>query len=396
MLVDAPDDHHLLPRPAVLHRRDRHSGTQGLAWPSVEVALSHQRTPSTCARGADARRSTSAARSSPPASSTRRHGPLVRHRADATPSAARTTGSRGCSSSAGTRVAESGASTGPTIDGGRHRLRRAARLGARRPDRAAAPARLARRARSSELAAEAFGRPAVLDNDATAARGRRAPLRRRRGARSNMVYLTVSTGVGGGVVLDGTLHRGPSGNGGELGHVTVDWHGRVLPRLRPARLPRGLRLGHVDRRARARGRACPALTATDVAAAARDGRRAVADAVWDETVEALACGITSIVEPLRAGARRPRRRRQPRRRAAARAGARARPRAGDRAGRVAEVVPAALGDAVGVVGAAASHTSGSRPERRCRTADGARRARRPARPGRGARCRGVDERRARR
>ena len=64
--------------------------------------------------------------------------------------------------------------------GGRHRLRRAARRGARRPDRAAAPAGLARRPRL-ELAARAFELPVTLENDATGGRSRRASLGRGRG-----------------------------------------------------------------------------------------------------------------------------------------------------------------------------------------------------------------------
>src|SRR4051794_23181318 len=78
----------------------------------------------------------------------------------------------------------------------------------------------------TQLAAEALGRPAVLDNDATAAAAGEFRYGAGRGT-SNMVYLTISTGVGGGVVLDSELHRGTSGNGGELGHVTVDWRGRL-------------------------------------------------------------------------------------------------------------------------------------------------------------------------
>ena len=36
-----------------------------------------------------------------------------------------------------------------------------------------------------------------------------------------MVYFTVSTGVGGGIVADGRLFRGAAGNAGEFGHQTV-------------------------------------------------------------------------------------------------------------------------------------------------------------------------------
>src|SRR5206468_8280806 len=99
----------------------------------------------------------------------------------------------------------------------------------------------------------------------------------------NFVYLTISTGVGGGVVIDGRLHRGPSGNGGELGHVTVDWHGRRC---------RGCgRRGCLEAYAsgtsiaeRAHEAGLHGATAADVASAARAGDP-VAVAVWDEMCE---------------------------------------------------------------------------------------------------------------
>ena len=74
-------------------------------------------------------------------------------------------------------------------------------------------------------AEEAFGVPVSLENDGTAA----AAAEHRYGAgvgASHMIYLTISTGVGGGVVIEGRLFRGAGGNGGELGHVTVDYDGR--------------------------------------------------------------------------------------------------------------------------------------------------------------------------
>ncbi|MDQ3938685.1 MAG: ROK family protein, partial [Chloroflexota bacterium] len=42
---------------------------------------------------------------------------------------------------------------------------------------------------------------------------------------SDFIYLTVSTGVGGAVVSDGRLLRGPDGVAGELGHMVVDMDG---------------------------------------------------------------------------------------------------------------------------------------------------------------------------
>ncbi len=45
-----------------------------------------------------------------------------------------------------------------------------------------------------------------------------------RGTR-NMVYITWSTGVGGGLIVDGKLHRGAHGTAGEVGHMIIDPNG---------------------------------------------------------------------------------------------------------------------------------------------------------------------------
>ncbi len=45
-----------------------------------------------------------------------------------------------------------------------------------------------------------------------------------RGAR-NVIYITVSTGIGGGIVLDGRPIIGPDGSAGEVGHMTVNLDG---------------------------------------------------------------------------------------------------------------------------------------------------------------------------
>ena len=73
----------------------------------------------------------------------------------------------------------------------------------------------------AHILSERLGLPARLENDASAAALGEHRYGAGRGAR-HMVYLTVSTGIGGGIIIDGRLYRGASGAAGELGHVIID------------------------------------------------------------------------------------------------------------------------------------------------------------------------------
>jgi glucokinase len=79
-----------------------------------------------------------------------------------------------------------------------------------------------------DLLAERLGLPVVVDNDATAALVAECRYGAARGAR-NVVVLTIGTGVGGGMVVDGRIARGASGAAGELGHVVIDESGPECP-----------------------------------------------------------------------------------------------------------------------------------------------------------------------
>lgn len=72
-----------------------------------------------------------------------------------------------------------------------------------------------------ELLSEKFGAPALVDNDANAA----ALGEHRFGAGQgydSLLYITVSTGVGGGWIINGQPWHGADGIAGEIGHTVVD------------------------------------------------------------------------------------------------------------------------------------------------------------------------------
>jgi glucokinase len=71
-----------------------------------------------------------------------------------------------------------------------------------------------------QLLAQETGLPTIVDNDANVA----AWAETRHGAAvgsGHVAVLTVGTGIGAGMVLNGQLQRGHSGLGGEIGHIVV-------------------------------------------------------------------------------------------------------------------------------------------------------------------------------
>ncbi len=73
-----------------------------------------------------------------------------------------------------------------------------------------------------------LGVPVLIENDATCAAWGEASLGAARHRRSS-ITLTVGTGIGGGIVLDGHLVRGAQGMAGEFGHMCVDPRGPQCP-----------------------------------------------------------------------------------------------------------------------------------------------------------------------
>jgi glucokinase len=179
----------------------------------------------------------------------------------------------------------------------------------------------------------------------------------------DLVYITVSTGVGGGLILDGRLYHGASGTAGEVGHMLVEPGG---PRCGCGRLgcleavASGTAIAREARAAVAEGRptalsVVPAsdLDAEAVARAASDGDPAARE-IYARVGAAMGAAVTNLVnllgpEVVIIGG------------GVARAGELVfapvrrivREEAFERPGTIVRIVPAALGADAGVIGAAA-------------------------------------------
>jgi glucokinase len=127
-----------------------------------------------------------------------------------------------------------------------------------------------------ERLATAFAVPTIVDNDAKAL----ALGERWRGAgqgSNNMLGMVVSTGVGGGVILDGQLLHGFKGNAGHVGHIVV-WPDGPLCGCGTRGCVEGVASGSGLARRLAEAQSQGAQTvlergasAADIASAARDG-----------------------------------------------------------------------------------------------------------------------------
>lgn len=75
-----------------------------------------------------------------------------------------------------------------------------------------------------DLMTDRLGVPVVIDNDANVAILAEHRFGAARGAR-NAVMLTIGTGIGGGLIVEGQVYRGSTGAGAELGHTVIDADG---------------------------------------------------------------------------------------------------------------------------------------------------------------------------
>lgn len=148
--------------------------------------------------------------------------------------------------------------------------------------------------------------PAVAENDATLGAVGEHAYGAGRGC-GNMVYMTVSTGIGGGVIINGRLYTGSNGFGGEIGHMTIDRHGPIcncgnvgcLEALASgaalARIAQdSLRAGESSLMLDLAGGEISETDARIVVQAAKQGD-SLAQSIVQEAVLSLACGIISLM-----------------------------------------------------------------------------------------------------
>tara|TARA_A100001037_G_scaffold54587_4_gene46938 strand:+ start:5665 stop:6645 length:981 start_codon:yes stop_codon:yes gene_type:complete len=128
---------------------------------------------------------------------------------------------------------------------------------------------------------------------------------------NNFVFITISTGIGGGIIIDNKLWTGSSGYAGELGHMTINalgpygksatpgaWEslcsGSALTRIAKERIDMGENssLKRIVESSRAQK-----LTAEDIFSASIDGDD-LANQIIDDAIFYLGTGLTSIVNVL--------------------------------------------------------------------------------------------------
>jgi glucokinase len=144
------------------------------------------------------------------------------------------------------------------------------------------------------IVAAALGVPAAVEHDVRMAALGEARLGAGRGV-GRFVCVTVGTGVGAAIVLDGRLYRGATDAAGEIGHVPVPGDGAACGCGRRGCLETVASGRAIAARAREAG--ATVATAADVFAAAAAGDPACARVIAD-AVAALAAGLTILVNVL--------------------------------------------------------------------------------------------------
>jgi glucokinase len=147
-----------------------------------------------------------------------------------------------------------------------------------------------------------FKVPVIFDNDANAAALAECFYGAGRGFET-VLYVTVSTGVGGAIVFGGEIYHGLAASAGEIGHTIVKADGIVCGCGTRGCLETIASGTYIARRAKEKagekgeyyyGQPIDEITAKTVIEAVRAGDE-LAISVWDETVRYLAIGIGNAI-----------------------------------------------------------------------------------------------------
>ncbi len=152
--------------------------------------------------------------------------------------------------------------------------------------------------------AEGTGIPANLENDANAAAYGEFWIGGGKGT-TDMVFFTLGTGIGGGIIIGGQLVRGSFDNGGELGHMIVQPGGRLCgcgqrgcieayasANFTAVRAVEGIRSGEASSLKERLDQNLPVETPHVIEAAYAGD--AYAARIWDETCQLLAIACINV------------------------------------------------------------------------------------------------------
>ena len=157
-----------------------------------------------------------------------------------------------------------------------------------------------------DMVQKSFKAPVFCNNDGNACALAEMHFGEHRGAK-NLVYLTFSTGMGGGIIANGELIQGSTDTGGEVGHHTLDpngplcgcgqrgcWEAYVGGRNVAEQLKAKIRDGNITTTMVAKAGGIDKIDIRAFEEAAREGDR-FAMAEWDVFTDRVAQGIGNLI-----------------------------------------------------------------------------------------------------
>jgi glucokinase len=149
----------------------------------------------------------------------------------------------------------------------------------------------------------------VLDNDANAAAWGTYVLESKRKVK-NLICITLGTGVGGGLILNGRIYHGASGTAGEIGHITVNPQGQkcncgnygcletyVGGAYIVKKAIKEIKKGEKSLIKKLAGGNLQSITSQTIQAAALKGDK-LARGIWKEVGEYLGIGLSGVINLL--------------------------------------------------------------------------------------------------